>query len=418
MNTISIEFGDVKKKKIVTPNDFVSHMIEHVAWRMGLSIDLVWEDENWRDLGKTLGEKIRSFKPLQETSATVGMIDDGSAEVSIDTRETYCRIDSSKAFDLDWFLKLRCEQLTDGSPLVVLLEGLSDGLGVGINITIGNLEDQHHTWEGVYRAVGIALSKIYTPQENILQLRKELRANTAEFEKNTAKGEIQVLERSVNLATVRRGTAETGVTVTVDLTEQSPNNWKIDVADSIREATQNIPELFENLTKEAGLTLNVEFKATVLSSSHVVFEDVGMVTGRALLEILKLRMEKYGVNGAGSNVQTPEDLAQNGVNVALSIEGRKFWRYVPFDGDAQRLRKTFLIGQNILGSLRSEDVDDFIDGLSGGMSASVMVHLKEYDDAGRAWQEVFTGLGKALKEVFDVNPFRKGVPPGVKATLA
>ncbi|KKU80983.1 MAG: hypothetical protein UY09_C0048G0002 [Parcubacteria group bacterium GW2011_GWA2_47_8] len=417
MNTITIKFGDVKKKRIATPNDFVSHMIEHIAWRMGLSIDLVWDNENWRELGRAFGVKIRSFRLLQKTAATVGMIDDGSAEITIDTREQYCRFSSSKTFDLDWFIKARCEQVTDGRQLVALLEGLSEGLGAGINVIVANVEDQHHTWEGIYRAVGIALSKLYTPQEEVVQALKELQLDAAKPIKNDAQSEIQVLERSVNLATVRRGTAETGVTVTIDFTRKQSNSWKIDVAESIREATKDIPRLFEKFAKEAGFSMNVQFKAIVLSSSHVVFEDVGMVTGRALLEILKMRMEKYGVNGAGCNVQTPEDIAQNTVNVALSVEGRKFWRYIPFDGDFKRLREKFLIGSNVLGNLRTEDVDDFIDGLSGGMSASIIVHLKKYDDADSAWQEVFIGLGRSLKEVFDVNPYRRGVPPGVKATL-
>jgi hypothetical protein len=30
---------------------------------------------------------------------------------------------------------------------------------------------------------------------------------------------------------------------------------------------------------------------------------------------------------------------------------------------------------------------------------------------------IFKNLGIALREVFEINPYRKGVPPGVKANL-
>ncbi|MGZ9187285.1 MAG: HAD family hydrolase, partial [Candidatus Binatia bacterium] len=35
---IDLQFSDVLVKRIVTPNEFVSHMIEHIAWRLGVAI--------------------------------------------------------------------------------------------------------------------------------------------------------------------------------------------------------------------------------------------------------------------------------------------------------------------------------------------------------------------------------------------
>jgi len=418
MNSIKLQFGDVTRKRIVTPNEFVSHMIEHIVWRLGMSVELESKDQNWRELGKALGSKIGESPLLQENSAAFGMIDDGSAEVVIDTKEASLRMGASKSIDMKWFLGSRCEQLKDGSPLVDLLEGLSEGLSAGISITIVSVEDPHHTWEGVFRAVGIALSRLYTPREDVSAARERIARDAMTFERGP-EGELEVLARSLNEATVRRGTAESGVTVRVSFTDKkTAKPWKIEVAESIRESTRDVQKLLGQLADEAGFALDVEFKAKILSSSHVVMEDVGLVTGRALLEVLKLRMEKYGVNGAGSNVQTPEDVGGNAVSVALSVEGRKCWRFVSSDGDIKALKEKFLIGQNVLGTLRSEDLDDFIDGLTGGMTASAMVYLKEYENADETWQKVFRGLGKALREVFDINPYRRGVPPGVKATLA
>ena len=65
------------------------------------------------------------------------------------------------------------------------------------------------------------------------------------------------------------------------------------------------------------------------------------------------------------------------VHVGVSVEGRKFWRFVPFGFDFPTLRREFLVGHTVAGGLFSEDLDDFIDGLAGGLAASILVHLKE-----------------------------------------
>ncbi|NQV12695.1 MAG: hypothetical protein HQ530_00130 [Parcubacteria group bacterium] len=414
--TIQLEFGDVTEKKIKTPNDFVSHMIEHIAWRLGYKIELEWNNEDWRALGKALGEKIKEFEPRQQEAAAVGMIDDGSAEVSVQLGESGLEISAAPGVDKDWFLNSRCEQVSSGEPLTDMLEGLSEGIKAKIAINIGNLEDPHHTWEGIYRSVGIALGKIYTPTELVNETRQKM-AVDKEIEDNCSAGELSILARGTNYAEVRRGTAETGVTVGVDFTGEKPQVCNIEVADSIGKQTKNVPQLLEVLAQEMGVTLQVDFKAKALSSSHVVLEDIGLVTGRALLEVLQERMTKYGMNGAGSNCQTPADLTEKSVTAAISIEGRKTWSFIAYDGDQVKLKKEFLIGQNVLG-IYSEDLDDFIDGLTGGLTASVMIHVKDYSDPEQAWIETFKALGQALRETYVANPYRKGVPAGVKATLA
>lgn len=417
-NIIQLEFGDVREKKIKTPNDFASHMIEHIAWRLGTKIELSWDNENWEKLGKELGEKIRRFKPAKRQAAALGMIDDGSAEVTVDLDDSGFEMTSSQAVDLEWFLAQRCEQFAfAGKPLTDLLTGLAGGLDGRIEVIVGNLEDQHHTWEGIYRAVGIALSKIFTPIELAQSANARLVVDN-EIEENFPPGDISVLRRSVNSAVVRRGTAETGVTVGIDFNGKKDNQWSINVAESIRGAVTRIEDLFKLLTDEADMKLSVNFEAKVLSSSHVVFEDIGLVLGRALKEILVKRMMKYGINGAGSNLQTPSDARTKPVAVGVSVEGRKFWRFIPFDGNQENLKRQFLLGQIIMDNMRSEDLDDFMDGLSGGLGASLMIHLHDYSDPNRAWQEIFIGLGRAIKEVLAVNPYRQGVPAGVKATLA
>jgi imidazoleglycerol phosphate dehydratase HisB len=148
-----------------------------------------------------------------------------------------------------------------------------------------------------------------------------------------------------------------------------------------------------------------------------VVEDVGLVLGRALKEILVLRMEHWGVYGAGSSLDSRQDLEQP-IRVALSVEGRKCWKLVPGRDSYDQLRKRFLIGHEVCGELYSEDLDDFLDGLSGGLGCSIMVHFEQIVDPAEGWPLLFAGLGKAVHQAFEPNPYRRGVPPGVKATLS
>jgi HAD superfamily hydrolase (TIGR01509 family) len=408
---LSLQFGNVRHKQLITPNEFVSHMVEHIAWRLGVAINLQWYHDDWLLLGTTLGQKIRTL-PLQTTAAVaLGMIDDGSAEVVIKiTNEANLQFQAVNNIDLAWFLSLRCEQLANGQPLVELAQGLAQGLSASVTITVCSVEDPHHTWEGVFRSLGIALNKIFAPpQPAALPFDYSI-------EENTGSGEIQVLAKSLHYSKVFRGTAESHVEVAVDLAQQNPNVFIFNVAPSI--AVEELAQLLELLAQEAGFTLQVKFNATVLSSSHVVLEDTALVLGRALLEILVLRMQQWGINGAGSSIHTLQDWEQQPLRVGISVEGRKFWRFVPFAVSLERVKKEFILGQTIYQQLRSEDLDDFLDGLSGGLAGSIIIHIAELIDPQQGWPILFQNLGKALQEVFAFNPYRQGVPPGVKATLS
>lgn len=416
-SVIKIAFGDVRKKKIRTTNHFVSHMIEHIAWRMGLMIEMEWYTDSWYQLGFALGKEIKMFTPRLPDAAALGMIDDGSAAVGITLNgRAAVSFSAVGGVDCDWFLRLRCEQVNSGQPLVDLVKGLSSGLEAEITIEIWSVEDSHHTWEGIYRGIGIALGKIYTPEPETTLFAALI--DDREVIQNESSGEIVVREKGMHSAKVQRGTAETGVVVGVDfgLPGQCIVECEVDssILDSIKDA-QRILGIFA-VALQAGLF--VDFKATTLSSSHVVMEDIGLVAGRALLEIMKLRMENYGLQGAGSTLNRVSDMQCQNLRVGVSTEGRKFWRFIPADGDYNRFRKAFLIGSTVFSGLRSEDLDDFLDGLAGGLGGSIMVHVKDYSDVEKTWSEVFEALGQAISQSFQLNPYRRGVPPGVKATLA
>jgi len=159
----SLRFIDTQptNKRIDTPNDFVSHMIEHIGWRIGAGVELSWRNNDWRGLGKLIGEGIRALGVSSGSAATLGMIDDGAAEVMIDldapasaTFETHPSLPRAQV------LAMRVEQVAAGAMLVEMMQGLAEGLEGRIVARMCTFEDPHHSWEGVYRAIGICLARL------------------------------------------------------------------------------------------------------------------------------------------------------------------------------------------------------------------------------------------------------------------
>ncbi|RUA02925.1 MAG: hypothetical protein DSY89_01955 [Deltaproteobacteria bacterium] len=415
MNKIELVFGDVQNKQIQTSNDFVSHMVEHIAWRMGCSIHLCWESDDWTALGRMLGRQIRSFPALSDTAAALGMMDDGSSEVRLSPDFVGAvEIFTGTQIDKEWFLSQRCEQLASGHELVRLLKGLARGLGMKIDLKVCSFEDPHHTWESVFRGVGIALNRLFSPP-----------AGSADFsspvETDIQCGDIAIASWSGNQAEIIRHTAETRLDVMVDFAGNRPVEFQYEGVPIAQyddtSAFDGFRELLEIFSSTAGFSLKVGFRSKVLSSGHVLLEDTGLVIGRALREILMKRMMAHGINGAGSSLLHPIDFSQQKITVGVSVEGRKFWRFVPMNTTIDTVRKSLIIGQTVLNGLFSEDLDDFLDGLSWGLGCSIVIHIKELPSAETAWRMVFENLGWAVAEAFEVNPYRKGVPPGVRANL-
>ncbi|WP_422774076.1 HAD-IA family hydrolase [Plantactinospora sp. WMMC1484] len=411
----------ITNKVLDTPNDFVSHMVEHIAWRLGCSIELRWTSDDWVELGGALGREIARMPRLRDSSAALGMIDDGSAEVRLraDAERAGARFSASAQLDLEWFLSVRCEQLARGGPLVEMLDALGRAAGLDIAVTVGGFEDPHHTWEGVYRAVGIALDRMYNPPvaEPPLPEASAATGPAVEPAGRAVERGWSVETLSPVAARLRRETAESVVTIDVRLAGAAEPGAEvtIDVADSV--SVTGLAGLLDSYARAAGLRLTVGFHASRLSSSHVVTEDVGLGLGRALRGMAIERMSELGIYGAGSNVRDVDDVSRP-VRVGLSMEGRKFWKYVPFGEDYPSFRRSFLIGHTLCGDLFSEDLDDFVDGFAGGLQASVMVHVAPGVGAEQGWPEVFPALGEATRELLSVNPYRKALAPGVKATLA
>jgi len=405
-----IEFipGAVSEKNISTPNEFVSHMLEHIAWRLGCSVIVNWNNSDWEELGRTVGNYLGKFPRRANSAATIGMIDDGSAEIRLTcTPNGGLLIKAISQIDLDWFLASRCEQLANGQPLIKLLQGIALAFPLNIEITVCSFEDPHHTWEGIFRAFGIALQRIIIT---------DVPPNATKKIENFAEAHAwKIIHESPQAVELSRTTAESIVKVALNFEHCAESQCNFQVANSIN--VYGLSNLLREFTQAAGCDLRLEFNSTRINSSHVVMEDTGMVIGRAVKAIILQRMQHWGVNGAGSSINQAEEIDQAPIALSLSIEGRKFWTFVPFYTTREQFRRDFIIGHTVRG-LFSEDLDDFLDGFSGGISGSIMIHIRRPITPQEGWPLIFRALGQALAEALIPNPARLGVPPGVKATLA
>jgi HAD superfamily hydrolase (TIGR01509 family) len=424
---ISIEIGSdsVLKKSISTPNEFVSHMIEHVAWRLGVSINVSWNNDDWGALGKMLGLRLSQFTTFSGDTAVLGMIDDGSCEMAVSiTGNGQVSWESVNEFAVDDFLCLRCEQLNSGAPLKQMLDGLAESLGANIIARICSLEDPHHTWEGVFRAFGISLGRLRTgsPTYEIAPLPHECRASS-DYEGSTkptsrqGSGSLTISTATTSACCVERVTAESAISVSVFVTGSPEVSASFKTSDTID--VSSFPEMLRLFGEAAGISIDAKFAATRISSSHVVLEDTGLVLGTAIYKVLEARMNAIGVNGAGSSLFTKSDFSSAPVAAAVSFEGRKFLKLLPFDISQIEFRRKFQLGVNTWGGLRSEDLDDFLDALAAGMRASIIIHFRSCRSLRphTLWSDAIYALGVAVREAFAWNPLRKGLPPGVKATL-
>lgn len=170
---VTIEKSTLKsdyRKHIKTPIMFLNHMIEHIAWRSLLNIEidlkldeftlihLICEDVGMT-LGKAVGEYVRRNTPTGYGDA-IGIIDESkaSAAVSFEDRALF---DFTSAVDIpDKAEDIPCEEL------ITFLDGFAQGARCTLHVDIEKGANSHHIWEAAFRAVGAALGRALTVDES------------------------------------------------------------------------------------------------------------------------------------------------------------------------------------------------------------------------------------------------------------
>ena len=163
---VTIEKGNLRsdyRKHICTPLPFLNHMIEHIAWRAALNIDIQMEFDEFKlvhlvteDVSMTLGRAVGEFVRINTPSgygSGIGIIDEAKAEavLSFEDRSLF-----------DFQSAITYDSAVEGMPseeLITFLDGFAQGARCTLHIDIEKGVNGHHIWEAVYRAFGIALGK-------------------------------------------------------------------------------------------------------------------------------------------------------------------------------------------------------------------------------------------------------------------
>lgn len=157
------------RQKIKTHAPFFSHMLEHIAWRSGVTIEtditldaFLLNHVIYEDLGITMGKAARSYVWENKPEGAVGF---GDAIGIIDEAEASCAISFEERayFDFDT-QAITMPHETEGvlsEDLETFLEGFCQGAQCTLHINVLKGKNGHHIWEAVFRALGTALSRAF-----------------------------------------------------------------------------------------------------------------------------------------------------------------------------------------------------------------------------------------------------------------
>ena len=164
----TIDSGKRREFKIDTGLQFLNHMIETVAWRLCMNIDLIFKAENFKlthviaedsglVLGRALGEMLEKRAEKGVNGASRSIIDEAGAIAAIS-------VEGRPMFSIEGSIDVRTATLVEDTKVCDLddfLAGLALGLGATIQVTAERGVDPHHIWESVFRAVGEALRQVF-----------------------------------------------------------------------------------------------------------------------------------------------------------------------------------------------------------------------------------------------------------------
>ncbi len=173
---VALDFGQIKKdyrKRIKTPIPFLSHMIEHIAWRgeVNIEIDIKLDEFNLshvvcEDVGITFGKAVAEYIKKNSSNGAVGF-GDGIGIIDEAMARSAISFENRAYFNLD-FAGLQVPDETEGmlsEDLKTFLEGFVQGALCTLHIDLLKGENGHHMWEAIYRSFGVALGSALTLSE-------------------------------------------------------------------------------------------------------------------------------------------------------------------------------------------------------------------------------------------------------------
>ncbi len=172
--SVVLDFAPLAKnyrEKINTPITFLNHMIEHIAWRSGINVEVEVVLDKFllthvicEDLGLALGKAVAEYQKSMVAEGIAGygdaygIIDEARSHtlISFESR-TYCDIDLTDIVTTEEVEVMYKEDLE------TFLQGFAEGANCTLQIVVEKGENGHHIWEAVFRSLGMALKAALMP---------------------------------------------------------------------------------------------------------------------------------------------------------------------------------------------------------------------------------------------------------------
>jgi len=192
-------------------------------------------------------------------------------------------------------------------------------------------------------------------------------------------------------STVRRETAETRISLTVDL--DGSGRAQVDTGVAF------LDHMLTLLAKHGGLDLTVEARGDVAVDYHHTVEDTGIVLGQALREALG---DKAGIRRYGFFI-LPMDEAL--ARVALDLSNRPMLVY-------QAEIANYMVRDFNIALVR-----EFFQGLANSLACNLHMRLEYGDEPHHVAEALFKCFARALRQAVEVDPRSGGAIPSTKGKL-
>lgn len=192
-------------------------------------------------------------------------------------------------------------------------------------------------------------------------------------------------------STVKRDTAETRISLTVDL----DGSGRADVATGVA----FLDHMLTLLAKHACIDLKVEAKGDTDVDYHHTVEDVGIVLGQAIREALG---EKRGIRRYGFFL-LPMDEAL--ARVVIDISNRPMLVY-------QAEISNYMVRDFNIALVR-----EFFQGLTNELGCNLHMRLEYGDEPHHVAEALFKCFARALRVAVEIDPRTAGAIPSTKGKL-
>ena len=204
-------------------------------------------------------------------------------------------------------------------------------------------------------------------------------------------GRTEQTRREMRKAQIKRKTAETDISVSVNLDGTGVYSMETGIG--------FLDHMLDQLSKHSLIDMKVRAKGDLHIDFHHTAEDVGIALGEAVKKALG---DKKGIRRYASS-----DLVMDGTltRVALDVSGRPFlvWK-VAFNRDK-------------VGEMDTELFREFFQAFA--MNAGITLHIETFygDNNHHIAESAFKAVARALRDAVEIDPRQEGKIPSTKGTL-